>query len=102
MSEGSRVAECIDFVMCKLCGAPFFLGQKGRLWVPFRLLVVGARMRFLFVSLHGKLFYASVPASALTSELTSVFDIQETLIECIGSHTLGRASPLLRCQLRQT
>ena len=54
MSEGScascgrMVAECIDFCDVQIEGrAVLFLGQKGRLWVLFRLLVVGFRIRIL-------------------------------------------------------
>ena len=37
--------------------AALFLGQKGRLWVPFRLLVVGVRIRIVVPIRWKKLFY---------------------------------------------
>ena len=64
MSEGSCascgrvVAECIDFCDVQFVWrAVLFLGQKGRLWVPFRLLVVGARIRILIPIRWKKHFY---------------------------------------------
>ena len=40
-----------------MCGKFCFGGHKGRLWVPFRLLVVGARIRILIPIGWKKLFY---------------------------------------------
>ena len=64
MSEGScalcgrLVAECIDFCDVQFVWrAVLFLGQKGRLWVLFRLLVVGVRIRILIPIRWKKLFY---------------------------------------------
>jgi len=57
-SCGRVVAECSDFCDVQIVWrAVLFLGQKGRLWVLFRLLVVGVRIRILIPILWKKQFY---------------------------------------------
>ena len=108
MSEGSCalcgrvVAECIDFCDVQFVWrAVLFLGQKGRLWVLFRLLVVGFRIRILIPIGWEKLFYKHLslpfcPNLFFYHQMRSMSTKYQS--NAFGSHTRSVSNQsLLRC-----
>ena len=96
---GRVVAECIDFCDVQFVWrAVLFLGQKGRLWVPFRLLVVGARIRILIPIRWKKLFYKHLslpfcPNFFFYHQMRSISKKHQS--NALGSHTRSVSSQSL-------
>ena len=78
--------------------AVLFLGQKGRLWVPFRLLVVGVRIRIVNPIWWQKQFYKHLslpfcPNFFFYYEMRSISKKHQS--NALGSHTRSVSSQSL-------